>query len=142
MILNRFNWRFPLLGGIAVQISRHLQEGEFPSSHHCEDGVVSRSLGTRNTTPAASIRKLRAVFLMTQPPLLAVVRGGEFALLQSDTSKPHPAVWAASDRPLNNFLQSNLDSCASKEGKRPTRTSLPNLNRYFTIQHTSCKYRH
>ena len=38
--------------------------------------------GTRNTTPAASIRRLRAIFLVTPPPLLAVMRGGEFALFK------------------------------------------------------------
>src|SRR5262245_24529160 len=40
--------------------------------------------GTRNTTPAASIRRLRAFFLVTPPPLLAVMRGGEFALFKVD----------------------------------------------------------
>jgi len=34
---------------------------------------------TRNTTPAASIRRLRANFLVTPPPLLAAMRGEEFA---------------------------------------------------------------
>src|SRR5262249_848789 len=34
---------------------------------------------TRNTTPAASIRRLRTIFLVTPPPLLALMRGGEFA---------------------------------------------------------------
>src|SRR5262245_43575198 len=38
--------------------------------------------GTRNTTLAASIRRLRAIFLVTPPPLLAVMRGGEFALFK------------------------------------------------------------
>src|SRR5262244_1829925 len=37
---------------------------------------------TRNTTPAASIRRLRAIFLVTPPPLLAVMRGGEFAFFE------------------------------------------------------------
>src|SRR5262249_24774655 len=37
---------------------------------------------TRNTTPAASIRRLRAIFLVTPPPLLAVMRGGEFAFFK------------------------------------------------------------
>lgn len=34
---------------------------------------------TRNTSPAASIRRLRTIFLVTPPPLLAVMRRGEFA---------------------------------------------------------------
>src|SRR5262245_37761466 len=38
--------------------------------------------GTRNATPAASIRRLRAFFLVTPPPLLAAMRGGEFALFK------------------------------------------------------------
>src|SRR5215510_1779392 len=69
---------------------------EFPSSHHREEGWPSNqenmaqhplSLGrsgvsiegTRNTSPAASIRRPRTIFLVTPPPLLAVMRGGEFA---------------------------------------------------------------
>jgi hypothetical protein len=47
---------------------------------------------TRNTTPAASIRRLRAIFLVTPPPLLAVMRGGEFAF-SNDTFKPHMFSW-------------------------------------------------
>src|SRR5262245_52897395 len=65
--------------------------------------------GTRNTTPAASTRRLRAIFLVTSPPLLAVMRGGEYRSFQSDTSQPHIAVSAALDRPLNDFRKHNLD---------------------------------
>ena len=99
----------PSCGGTAVQARGYFQTGEFPSSHHREEGWPSdqeilRSIrfsrgrggvpidGTRNTTPAASIRRLRAIFLMTPPPLLAVMRGGEFALFKM--------------RPLNHILLS------------------------------------
>src|SRR5262244_2107935 len=88
-----------ILEGTAVQVRRHFQDGELPSSHRREEGwpsdqeniaqhPLSRGRGgvpidrTRNTTPAASIRRLRAVFLVTPPPLLAVMRGGEFALFK------------------------------------------------------------
>src|SRR5262249_38140750 len=37
---------------------------------------------TRNTTPAASIRRLRAIFLVTPTPHLTVMRGGEFAFFR------------------------------------------------------------
>src|SRR5215813_11078570 len=78
---------FPILEGTAVQVRRLFQDGEIPSSHHREEGWPSDQVniaqhplsrgrggvpidGTRNTTPAASIRRLRAIFLVTQPPLL------------------------------------------------------------------------
>jgi len=79
------------------KLGRVFKEGEFPSSHHREEGwtsdqeniaqhpLLSRGRGgvpierTRYTTPAASIRRLRSNCLMTPPPLLAVMRGGEFA---------------------------------------------------------------
>jgi hypothetical protein len=87
---------FPSFEETAVQVKRHFQEGEFPSSHHREEGWPSNQeniaqhplslgrggvpiAGTRNTSPAASIRRLRTIFLLTPPPLLAVMRGGEFA---------------------------------------------------------------
>jgi hypothetical protein len=91
--------------------SRHsCPKGEFPSSHHREEGWPSNqeniaqhplSLGrggapiegTRDTSPAASIRKLRAIFLVTPPPLLAVMRGEEFAFSKSH-SKPNIVVLA------------------------------------------------
>jgi hypothetical protein len=102
---------------------------EFPSSHHREEGwlsdqeniaqrPLSRRRGgvpieeTRNTFPAASIRRLRAIFLVTPPPLLAVMRG-DFAFFQNDTSKPPIVVSAVLDAPLNDFRKANLDTCAS-----------------------------
>src|ERR1041385_2461725 len=76
-----------------------VQEGECPSSHHREEGwpsdqeniaqhPLSRGRGgvpidwTRNTTPPASIRTLRTILFVTPPPLLAVMRGGEFGFLK------------------------------------------------------------
>src|SRR5215831_16381561 len=35
----------PLVRGTAVQARDYFQNGEFPSSHHREDGVVFRSMG-------------------------------------------------------------------------------------------------
>src|SRR5262249_43508585 len=69
------------------KVGHHFQEGEIPSSHHREEGWPSDQEniaqhpfsrgrggvpidGTRNTTPAASIRRLRTIFLVTPPPLL------------------------------------------------------------------------
>src|SRR6476620_5147407 len=80
----------------------------FPSSHHREEGWPSDQENIaqhplcarpgwwsdrrpRNTTPSASIRRLRAIYLMTPPPLLAVMRGGECPV-QNDTSKPTSCV--------------------------------------------------
>src|SRR5262245_9720271 len=72
--------------------------------------------GTRNTTPAASIRRLRTIFLVTPPPLLAVMRGGELALFKMRPPKPHIAVSAALDAPLNDFCNPNLDRCSLPPG--------------------------
>jgi hypothetical protein len=75
----------------------HDTRGAFPSSHHREEGWPSDQENIaqhplcarpgwcsdrrpRNTTPSASIRRLRAIYLMTPPPLLAVMRGGECAV--------------------------------------------------------------
>jgi len=59
-------------GGVAEQIKKHRG-----ASVDCEAGVVFRWIIKGKTTPAASTRWLREIFLMTQPPLLAVVQGGE-----------------------------------------------------------------
>jgi len=72
--------------------------------------------GTRNTTPAASIRRFRLIFLVTPPTLLAVMRGGEFALFQM-RPPPHIAVSAALAAALNDFCNPNVDRYASTEGK-------------------------
>jgi hypothetical protein len=90
-----------------------LKKSEFPSSHHREEGwrrtkkmarslridaagvvFLVRSIGT----PPCPRKKrmLRSIFLIARPPLLAVMRGGEFALLK---------------------MAPNLDSCAFEEGK-------------------------
>ena len=53
-----------------------LDQAIFPSSHNREAGVVSRE-NKRKTTPAASASVASRNFLMTQPPLLAVMQGGE-----------------------------------------------------------------
>src|SRR5262245_58776280 len=66
---------------------------------------------TRNTTPAASIRRLRAIFLVTPPPLLAVMRGGDFAFFKM-TPLNHICFLGRSGRASERFPQSNLDSCA------------------------------
>src|SRR5262245_4381458 len=71
---------------------------------------------TRNTTPAASIRRLRAIFLVTPPPLLAVMRGGEFAFSKM-TPLNHICFLGRSGRASERFPQSNLDSCASRGGE-------------------------
>src|SRR5262245_57129854 len=46
--------------------------------------------GTRNTTPAASVRRLRTIFLVTPPPLLAAMRGGEIRSFQNETPNHIP----------------------------------------------------
>jgi hypothetical protein len=99
-------------GSTAVQGSGHVQIGQDSppciaarrggraikkyreASAFREDGVVFPIDSTRNTTPAASIRTLRDIPLMTQPPLLAVMRGGESPLQKaaqnsSDLFRPH-----------------------------------------------------
>src|SRR3989442_1280587 len=73
--------RIPLLaspqGGVAERLRRFRE-----ASADREAGVVFRLRAKRKTTPAASDRWLREIFLMTQPPLLAVMQGGEYARFQ------------------------------------------------------------
>src|SRR5262247_3310152 len=64
--------------------------------------------GTRNTTPAASIRRLRTIFLATPPPLLAVMRGGEFALFNMRPPATYCCLGHAG-RAFNDFCNPNLD---------------------------------
>ena len=52
------------------------------ASADCEAGVVFRLRTQRKTTPAASASVASQHFLMTQPPLLAVMQGGEYARFQ------------------------------------------------------------
>src|SRR3989442_11331290 len=78
MKVNEFGSRaIPLLaspqGGVAEQ-SRNYCE----ASADCEAGVVFR-LRTKGKPPRLrQLRWLRDIFLMTQPPLLAVMQGGEW----------------------------------------------------------------
>src|SRR5262249_45022740 len=58
-------------------------------------------VGARNTTPAVSIRKLRTIFLTTQVPLLAVMRGGEPASFKVTPLKPHASSYDPRERPRN-----------------------------------------
>src|SRR5262250_3927284 len=67
---------------------------------------------TRNTTPAAAIMRLRTIFLVTPPPLLAVMRGGEFAFFKM-TPLNHICFFGRSGRASERFPQSNLDSFSS-----------------------------
>jgi hypothetical protein len=79
-------------------------------------GVVFlvRSIGT----PPCPRKKrmLRSIFLIARPPLLAVMRGGEFALLK---------------------MAPNLDSCAFEEGwlRRSSKITLPNLGAAGEVKH-------
>jgi len=45
-----------------------------------EDGVVFRLIQKENHPGCVGFRWLREIFWMTQPPLLAVMQGGEYAL--------------------------------------------------------------
>src|ERR1051325_5864601 len=77
-----------------------LESDTFPSLHHRKEGRTAssrkmprshrsrRSRGgfpfvpNRKTTPASRQRRLRDILLIARPPLLAVVLGGEFCLIQ------------------------------------------------------------
>src|SRR5215470_12111394 len=124
---------WPLLRGTAVQVTHDFQECEFPSAHYREEGwpsdqeniaqhPLSRGRGgvpidgTRNTTPTASIKKLRIIFFRdaATPPRGDARRG--IRPFQNDTSQPHIVVLSALDELLNDFRNPNLDRCSSKEG--------------------------
>src|SRR5215831_11377564 len=107
--------------------------GEFASSHHREEGLPSDQENIaqhplfartgwcsdrwdKEHHPGSVDKEASPIFLVTPPPLLAVMRGGEFALFQM-RPQPHIAVSAALDAPLNDFCNPNVDRCASREGK-------------------------
>src|SRR5436309_14259332 len=76
------NWNranSPLLaspqGGVAERFKKHRE-----ASTDREAGVVFRMKTKRKTTPAASALVASRNFLMTQPPLLAVMQGGDYLL--------------------------------------------------------------
>src|SRR5438876_6382546 len=70
--------RIPLLaspqGGVAEQIKKHR---EAPAN--CEAGVVFRWITKGKPPRLRPCRWLRKIFLMTQPPFLAAMQGGEYA---------------------------------------------------------------
>src|SRR5437660_12525505 len=70
--------RIPLLastqGGVAEQIKKHRE-----ASANCEAGVVFRWITKGKPPRLRPCRWLRKIFLMTPPPLLAAMQGGEYA---------------------------------------------------------------
>src|SRR5881296_3698889 len=62
-------------GGVAERFKKHRE-----ASTDREAGVVFRMKTKRKTTPAASALVASRNFLMTQPPLLAVMQGGVYWL--------------------------------------------------------------
>src|SRR6476660_9048740 len=62
-------------GGVAERFKKHRE-----ASTDREAGVVFRMKTKRKTTPAASALVASRNFLMTQPPLLAVMQGGDYLL--------------------------------------------------------------
>jgi hypothetical protein len=62
-------------GGVVNELMR--------SFHIDAAGVVFLIPSHRNTTPASREAEAARYFLIARPPLLAVMRGGEFALLKN-----------------------------------------------------------
>jgi len=60
-------------GGVAERFKKYRE-----ASADREAGVVFRIKTKRKTTPAASVSVASPNFLMTQPPLLAVIQGGDY----------------------------------------------------------------
>src|ERR1041385_4894896 len=90
------DWHIPLLaslqGGVA---ERSIKSRE--ASADREAGVVFRSRTQRKTTPAASVSVAARHLLMTQPPLLAVMQGGECA------APTHFDIFSRLPRPLSTY---------------------------------------
>src|ERR1051326_5259070 len=59
-------------GGCVINKCREATEAD-------ADGMVFLVVRNRKTTPASRLRTLRDILLIAQPPLLAVVQGGESA---------------------------------------------------------------
>src|SRR5262245_37277082 len=94
-----FHGVFPSFEDTAVQTRDYFQNGEFPSSHHREEGwpsdqenIAQHPLFARTRWcsdrwdkehhPGGVHKEASRHFLVTPPPLLAVMRGGEFALFK------------------------------------------------------------
>src|SRR5262245_26462246 len=116
--------------GTAVQVRRHFQQGEFPSSHHREEGWPSDQENTaqhplfartgwcsdrtdKEHHPGGVDKGASRHFLGdTATPPRGDARGN--SLFQNDTSKPHTFFLAALDARQNDFLKATWTavSCA------------------------------
>src|SRR5262245_25081817 len=122
----------PLLRGTAVQAADYFQNGEFPSSHHREEGwpsdqenIAQHPLFARTGWcsdrwdkehhPGGVHKEASRLFLgdAATPPRGDARRG--IRSFQNETPQPHIAVSAALDAPLNNFRNPNLDRCGFNE---------------------------
>src|SRR5262245_2805825 len=112
----------PSSRGAAVQVRRHFQQGEFPSSHHREEGwpsdqeniaqhpLFARTGWCSDRTdkehhPDGVDKEASRHFLgdAATPPRGDARRGIRF--FQNDTSKPHIVFLAALDARQNDFLK-------------------------------------
>src|SRR5262245_15448560 len=118
-----------LLLGTAVQTMDYFQNGEFPSSHHREEGwpsdqenIAQHPLFARTGWcsdrwdkehhPGGVHKEASRHFLVTPlPPPRGDARRG-IRSFQNETPQPHIAVSAALDAPLNDICNANLDRCA------------------------------
>src|SRR5215470_6101589 len=122
---------FPM-EGTAVQVRRHFQQGEFPSPHHREEGwpsdqeniaqhpLFARTGWCSDRTdkehhPGGVDQEASRHFLgdAAIPPRGDASRGIRFFKM---TPLNHICFLGRSGRSSERFPQSNLDSCASKEG--------------------------
>jgi hypothetical protein len=76
-------------GGCVINKCREATEAD-------ADGMVFLVVRNRKTTPASRLRTLRDILLIAQPPLLAVVQGGESA-----RPKPLDIIHSSIDRAYN-----------------------------------------
>src|SRR5262249_22699156 len=141
----------PSSRGAAVQVRRHFQQGEFPSSHHREEGWPSDQENTaqhplfartgwcsdrtdKEHHPDGVDKEASRHFLgdAATPPRGDARRGIRF--FRNDTSKPNMFL-GRSGRASERFPQSNLDRCAFRvrflatdtPGVRKKRVRLANI---------------
>src|SRR5262245_29665891 len=109
-------------GGVAERSRKYCTASAFARTGWCSDRW------DKEHHPAASLRTASRHFLVTPPPLLAVMRGGEFALFNM-RPQPRIAVSAALDAPLIDFCNPNLDRCAHSSLAAKTKMNIGRLPR-------------
>src|SRR5262245_56975915 len=144
-----------LIRGTVVQVRRHFQQGEFPSSHHREEGWPSDQENTaqhplfartgwcsdrpdKEHHPGGVDKEASRHFLGdTAPPPRGDARRG-IRFFQHDTSEPHIFSWPLWTRVRTISSKQLRQLCLTRRGMRyPVTVAVPIPNSFFREQRQS-----